>query len=389
MTRSEFEILSKKIVKVYNIPVEFDYVEIKKDDYETDLMDSFIHSKSPDIFLITNEDLGEFKKLISPFDLNQKSYNISNLDKDFPTIVKEQAVLGNELYMLPITIDSLALYYNRNVFDSLSIPTPPKTWGQTLELISKLRQLDSYNRITRSPIGMGLGNSINNSSDILSLLILQLNGEIINKDNQLVKLDNRVNVNGNYINPSQEALKFYAQFSQSNNQYYSWNASFNNDLEAFANNKLALYIGYYEDKDLILNKNPNLSFGISEMPQRDASNNVNFGKFTGFTVSSQTKNKDIAWGAIQMLTSSQNVQEFIEYFNLPPATRDLISIYYNDPDLGVFAKQSLSSKSFYHPSKKQTKKIFKETLDQLALDRDYSNALDKMTQDLKNLIYNQ
>ncbi|MDD3808503.1 MAG: extracellular solute-binding protein [Candidatus Pacebacteria bacterium] len=127
MSKSEFDLLSKKIVKVYGVPVDFDYIEIKKNDYETDLMDSFIHSKSPDIFLINNEQLGEFKKLISPLDLNQKNYNINNLDKDFPTIIKEQAVFNNELYMLPITIDSLALYYNRNTFDSLSIPNPPKT----------------------------------------------------------------------------------------------------------------------------------------------------------------------------------------------------------------------------------------------------------------------
>jgi len=388
MSKSEFDLLSKKIVKVYGVPVDFDYIEIKKNDYETDLMDSFIHSKSPDIFLINNEQLGEFKKLISPFDLNQKNYNINNLDKDFPTIIKEQAVFNNELYMLPITIDSLALYYNRNTFDSLSIPNPPKTWSEVLSLVPKLRQLDSYNRITRSPIGMGLGTSINNSSDILALLIMQLNGEIIDSEGQSVKLNNRVNVDGSYINPGEEALKFYTQFSQSNNQYYSWNASFGNDLESFANNKLSLYIGYYEDKDLILDKNPNLNFGLSEMPQRDANNNVNFGKFTGFTVSSQTKNKDIAWGAVQLLTSSQNIQEFIEYFNIPPSTRDLISNYYNDTDLGVFAKQALSSKSFYHPDKKQTKKIFREAIDQLSLDKNYRNALDKMSKDLTNLIHN-
>jgi len=68
---------------------------------------------------------------------------------------------------------------------------------------------------------MGLGTSINNSSDILALLIMQLNGEIIDSEGQSVKLNNRVNVDGSYINPGEEALKFYTQFSQSNNQYYS------------------------------------------------------------------------------------------------------------------------------------------------------------------------
>ncbi|MDD3156178.1 MAG: hypothetical protein PHP14_01915 [Candidatus Pacebacteria bacterium] len=66
----------------------------------------------------------------------------------------------------------------------------------------------------------------------------------------------------------------------------------------------------------------------------------------------------------------------------------MISNYYNDTALGVFAKQALSSKSFYHPDKKQTKRIFRETIDQLSLDKNYRNALDKMSKDLTNLIHN-
>jgi hypothetical protein len=90
-----------------------------------------------------------------------------------------------------------------------------------MNLISSLRQLDAYNRISRAPIGMGLGTSINNSADILSLIIMQLNGKIIDTKEQRVVLTERSRVGGNYINSGEEALKFYSQFSQSNNQYYS------------------------------------------------------------------------------------------------------------------------------------------------------------------------
>jgi hypothetical protein len=154
--------------------------------------------------------------------------------------------------------------------------------------------LDAYNRISRSPIGMGLGASITNSSDILSLIIMQLNGKIINTEEQRVVITERSRIEDNYVNAGEEALNFYCQFAQSNNQYYSWNSSFGNDLDAFINNKLAIYIGYHADKEKIVKKNSNLNFSISEMPQREVNNNINFGKFTGFTVSSQSKNKGIA-----------------------------------------------------------------------------------------------
>jgi len=119
--------LSRNIKGTSRNGIKFVYTEIKQDDYETELMSSFIHSESPDIFLMNNEQIGKFKKLVSPLNLANKNYNINNLKKDYPTIIEEESVLENQLYMLPISIDSLVLYYNRNIFDSLSIPNPPKT----------------------------------------------------------------------------------------------------------------------------------------------------------------------------------------------------------------------------------------------------------------------
>jgi multiple sugar transport system substrate-binding protein len=95
--------------------------------YTEELLNSFINSQSPDIFLMNNEQIGKFKKLVAPLDLSQKNYNINNFRKEYPTIIEEEAILDGKLYMLPFSIDSLALYYNRGIFDSLSIPTPPST----------------------------------------------------------------------------------------------------------------------------------------------------------------------------------------------------------------------------------------------------------------------
>lgn len=387
-TSEQFDVLSRNIKAISRTPVKFVYKEIKAENYEKELTDSFIHSESPDIFLMNNTQIGKFKKLVYPFDLNQKNYNITNLKKEYPTIIEEEAVINNGLYMLPISIDSLALYYNRNIFDSLSIPTPPKTWSDVLKLIPSLRQLDAYNRISRSPIGMGLGESIKNSSDIFALNIMQINGKIIDNKEQRVMLNERVRIDNNYIDAGEEALKFYSQFSLPNNQSYSWNSSFGSDLDAFANNKLAIYIGYRGDKEAILKKNPNLNFGIAEMPQRNINNNINFGKFFGFTVSSQSKNKEIAWEALYSLMNPENINSLISFSKLPPANRTLINEYYNDAELSIFAKQALSSKSFYHPDPRQVSVLLRNTLDQVNIDQNYRDAIQRLNQNLINLMYN-
>gem|GEM_PF-6189429 len=84
-----------------------------------------------------------------------------------------------------------------------------------------MRQLDTYNRIVRAPVAMGLGDDINNSADMLALLIMQFNGQIVDAENQKSSLLIRTKFNNKYILAGEEALKFYTQFSQSNNQYYS------------------------------------------------------------------------------------------------------------------------------------------------------------------------
>jgi hypothetical protein len=141
---------------------------------------------------------------------------------------------------------------------------------------------------------MGIGSNITNSADILPLLIMQFNGQIIDIETQKTMLLMNTKFNGKTIKASEEALKFYTQFGQANSQYYSWDSSFGNDLTAFANNKLAIYFGYKADTEKIIDKNANLNFDIAEMPQISLSNNVNFGKFFGLTVSSQTTNATVA-----------------------------------------------------------------------------------------------
>ena len=386
-TEQQFQLLTKNIKRTSKNPINFKYTEMEADSYESDLLDSFIHSESPDIFLINNTQLGKFKKLISPMELNNK-YNLTNLQKDFPTIISEEAVLDNSLMLMPLSIDSLAMYYNRNIFDSLAIPNPPTTWGSVIELIPSLRQLDSYNRISRSPIGMGDSKSITNGPDIVALLTMQLNGKIIDTAQQRVVVSEQARVNDSYINPAQEALKFYCEFSQSNNQNYSWNSSFGNDLDAFANNQLATYIGYFSDKSLLNEKNPNLVYGISEMPQLKSGSNVNFGKFWGFTVSAQAKNKNVAWEALQLLANEENVKGLLKTSKFPPANRNLISEYYNDPDISVFAKQALNSKSFYNPDVQAAKQAFWNTIDSANQSKNYKNSIEELNQNLTNLMYN-
>jgi hypothetical protein len=61
---------------------------------------------------------------------------------------------------------------------------------------------------------------------------------------------------------------------------------------------------------------------------------------------------------LQALTTPENMQGLLGFSKFPPANRNLINQYYNDPDLAIFAKQALNSKSFYIPDNLRTKEAF-------------------------------
>ncbi|MCC7571969.1 MAG: hypothetical protein KO464_01100 [Candidatus Methanofastidiosum sp.] len=126
---------------------------------------------------------------------------------------------------------------------------------------------------------MGDSSSIKNASDILSLLIMQSNGQIINETRTRAVLNDNAVLNNQSVNPGQNALNFYCDFYQPTSQFYGWSRAFGNDLDAFAQNRLAMFIGYFKDREMISQKNPNLRFGVSEMPNIANSPIVNFGRF--------------------------------------------------------------------------------------------------------------
>ncbi len=389
LTKSDFEnYAGGDSMRMGKYNIVFKYEEKKPGEYEEALLNSFISNESPDIFLFNNTQLGQFKKLIYPLDLNSRQYNIVNVQKDFPTIVEKEVVIDNRLYMSPLSIDTLALYYNRNIFDSLSIPTGPKNWTELQSMVPMLRKIDGQNRIERSAIGMGDSASIKNSADILSLLIYQLNGKIINDSQNRAVINDSVFLSNQSIDPGTTALTFYSTFYQPTSQNYSWNRSFGNDIDAFAQSKLAMFIGYYSDKELIQKKSPNLSFGISEMPQSIHNPGVNFGKILGFSVSRQSKNQDLAWEVLNYLNNDNNWKNLFADKKIPPARRSLISSLSSDVELGVFAKQSLNAKNYYNPDWKRTLSLFLEAIDSANNSKNYKEASSRLSQNLTNLLRN-
>jgi ABC-type glycerol-3-phosphate transport system substrate-binding protein len=67
------------------------------------------------------------------------------------------------------------MYYNQSLFDQAGIVNVPKYWNAEFQqTIKKLTKQDSKGNITQSGVALGASTNIERYSDILSVLMMQM-----------------------------------------------------------------------------------------------------------------------------------------------------------------------------------------------------------------------
>jgi len=189
-------------------------------------------------FEITTKSLEEIKK-----DL------VYSLAKgDYPDIVfidNDILAQNKDLFSTstPVFVDSLIAFYNQDILNFLNLQKP-KTLDDLKKFISSIKNYrqDFY------PLALGTKEIRNRKEILLSLMSLQDNYQ------------EKTNFPQNFLS----ALNIYLSFSDPRSEFFSYTEGAGDDLVNFANEKSALYIGFYQDKKEILTVNPriNLSYGI-------------------------------------------------------------------------------------------------------------------------------
>ena len=87
--------------------------------------------------------------------------------------VADDAVLGKNIYGLPLSLDTLAIYYNKDLLDSAGIPEPPSTWDEFLNAVQNTTKFAPDGSITQAGTALGTGENVNHAADILALLMMQ------------------------------------------------------------------------------------------------------------------------------------------------------------------------------------------------------------------------
>ena len=259
-------------------------------------------------------------------------------------------------------MDTLALFYNQDTFDKNGIAVPPKDWLDFQNLIPKLRERNAAGKLIKPAAAIGGSNrTIDAASDLTMLLMLQAGAKMTDEEFRQATFSQNLG----QINPGAEALQFYAKFSDPRDTYYTWNDNLGSDSDSFAKGDTAMIFNYSSEKSAIKNKNPFLNFKAAPMPQPTGSEkSVNYPNYLGLAVTNNSKNPDWAWDAIIYLTANESPAEnYLTVSGRPPALRSLIQKYLEHPEIGIFAKQALSARSWPQIDDQQIQKIFSNLIE--------------------------
>jgi ABC-type glycerol-3-phosphate transport system substrate-binding protein len=291
------------------------------------------------------------------------------VDVAYKDLVRTDQNGYEKVYGLPMSVDTLALYYNKDQFED-QLPNkgkPSSTWEGIKEDVIALNKEDSsFDRFELSGIAMGRADNISRAVDILYLLFLQHGVEFYN-DN-ISKAIFASKQGGAFDYPAMSALDLYVSFADSDNKYYSWNEfvadanSEEKEIEAFARGDVSMIIGYSYTYDLIMNYinvlNSSGEVAIDEDavriapipqlydPNVSSEKRVTYANYFAETVSRNSQNAEIAWEFLVFITKKENLDYYFEKTHKPTSRRDMIEAQKKDPVYGVFASQVGYSESF-------------------------------------------
>jgi len=350
--------------------ISITYKTIREEEYEQALLEAWAEDRGPDLFSIPNTWLGKYQPKILPVDLSQeivlarqimagtikkepkvieerkKVPNLREIREIFVETVSNGVILDDKIYGLPLGLDLLVLYYNKDLLNNAGIINPPQTWQEFVNSVSALTLQDRYGNFIQSGVAMGTAENVANLTDILSLLMLQNGTSMVNQRNQVI-FDQPLIDDPSYF-PGIEALRFYTGFSNPYQGIYTWNEQMMNSLDAFVQGRVGFILGYSNYLPIIKSQAPKLNFDIAKVPQISSSfKEVNYAKYWLETVSKKTKYPSEAWGFLLYAIEDQNAQTFIEKTKRPTAHRALIQKQLEDFDLAPFTRGVLTAQTWY------------------------------------------
>ena len=379
-----------------NVTVE--YKKLLYEEYEKELLEAFAKDEGPDLFSVHNTWMRKYQPLMSPMPSSvtlpiksvqgtvkkeevvelvpQKLYTPSQITTMFGDTVAQDAIMtfedANRVYGLPLSLDTLALYYNKDILNNASLAQPAQYWTDLAPQVEKIRKLDAQNKLILSAAPLGTSKNVARSFDILSLLMMQLRANMVNETGQVLfaAMPRELSDQGLTVAPGVNAIDFYTSFADPLLVSYNWNADMPNSLDAFINGQSAYFFGYSYHRATIDARAPKLNYSIAPMLQVKGYQKVNYANYWFNGVAKKSANQDWAWDFVRFMSTKDEAAKYLTATKKPAALRALYDTQMQDDTVSVFTEQTLTAKSWYRGlDSNAAEDIFAQMIDSVSIDK--------------------
>ena len=362
-----------EVIKAFegaNSGVKITYTQFAYEDYERALVDALAAGTGPDVFMIHHTWLAGHKNKLSPIPTTSsvKDYKFmtpTDFQGQFVEVVNKDLISDGKIYAMPLYVDTLALFYNRDMFNTAGITHPPKSWDEFNEDVKLLTKFDNSGNIVQAGAAMGTAKNINRSTDILSALMIQNGTKMNNTTNTAATFTRSVST----VKVGENALQYYTDFANPLKEVYTWNDSQHYSLDAFTEGGVAMMFNYSHQIPIIQKRFSRLNFAVAPMPQFSELDAKTYANYWAVGVSAKSKYQEAAWMFTSYLGSREGSSIYLSSTARPAARRDVIDVQRNDSKLGVFAVQALTAKSWYQIDNNAVDQIFADMIDNVNLKR--------------------
>lgn len=370
--------------KYPNIVIQ--YTQKSPQNYEQELLNALAGGQGPDVFPVYHTWVSNYQDKIAP--LPSSLMSLKNYNDTFVDVAIQDFVADGNIWALPLYVDTLALYWNKDFFNAAGIAQPPATWDKFLEAVKTLTSKSSDGNIVRAGAALGTGANVDCASDILSLLMLQNGTTMVDSRTGKVVFNKTQTEGGMDYKPGEDALRFYTDFANPQKGVYAWNFLMGNSMDAFLAGRATMTINYSSAVSEISQKAPYLNFAIAPTPQiKEGGVAVNYADYWGEAVGAASKNREAAWVFVLWRAGSDVQKNYLQLVKKPASRRDVVSWQKDDPTLGVFATQALSARSWPQFDHVAISNTFTQMIDSVVMGQATTGeALDRAVNQLNALV---
>lgn len=294
-------------------------------DYQTRIVAANMAKKGPDVLQLFYGWADKFIEgnLIQP--LPEDQFPVEEIESEFFPIVSAMKRDG-DYYGLPTAVRSLALFYNKDLFEEAGIEGPPETLEELVEYGAQLAEKDDAGNF--QTVGMTMDMAGQDHQWWREVLVRQMGGEPYNDDYTEVTYDDEAGV---------EALQYYADLAKEHE--ISTPGFMDEGQAAFRAGRAAMTI----DGTFRLGSFSSIEdfeWGVAELPANAEGVQSNYASYFANAIGSGAEGEeyDAALKFLEYISSPEAMQIWLEVVGELPARREaaLTDENLNDPIYGPF-----------------------------------------------------